>query len=891
MFWSKRKPEDFSAEIRAHVELETARFMERGLSEPEARAAARRSFGNLTGAEERYYESGRWAWLDLLAQNARFGLRMLARNPGSSAVAILTLALGIGANTAIFSLLNAVLLRNLPVQHPNELALFGNGRTMGSGNALPNGSCDLFSYHAFREFQRNSQVFSDVAAIDSILFTTHGRVASGAQFEKIAVELVSGSYFRTLGVNPALGRTLTGSDDVTPGAHPVAVASYAWWQRRMGKAPSAVGTKVVIGSTSYSIIGVGPPEFSGAAVGQSPDLWIPLAMEREISPGWNGLEDDLFQSLYVIARRKPGVTLAQAQANTNVLFQQIVHRMAGGNPSAEQLSAIGRAHVVLTPAATGLSNVRHRFSSPLTILMAMVGLVLLIACANVANLLLARATARQREIAVRMSIGAGRARLIQQLLMESGMLGLAGAALSVPIAWGLLNLLVSAGTESLPIDVSPDAQVLGFALALTMLTVALFGMAPAFRATRVEPASSLKVRGATDGAGRNRLARGLIAGQVALSLALLAGAGLFLRSLDKLMHVDTGFDRRNVLCTGVDPAGAGYKDDARLVNMMQQVEQHVAAVPGIRSASFAFSVFDGGGWTDAATVPGRPHSDQDPDVTHNIVGAQYIDAMKMAMVAGRTLSQRDTAASQRVAVINETMARLYFPGVSPVGRTFSVGTDQPWQDIQVVGVVKDGKYMRLQEKQQAAAFYPYLQHRGFLYNLVTRYSGDPKVLIPAIRRAVAEVDPNLPTGDFSTLEKIVNGSVESRRLVALLSTLFGALAALLASIGIYGVMSYAISRRTNEFGIRMALGAQRPQVLWLVLRETLGLVLIGVAAGVALALTLSRLVTSMLFGLAPSDPLAIGLAAALMVAVAFVAGWLPARRATRIDPMVALRYE
>jgi predicted permease len=886
-----RNPDDFREEIRAHVELEADRLRDQGLSPEQARAAAQRSFGNVAAAEERYYESRRWVWLDLLAQNLRFGFRMLKRNPGSSLVAILTLALGIGANTAIFSLLNVVLLRNLPVRQPDQLVLFGTAQWGGSVDDLPNRNWHLFSYSGYRYFQAKNQVYSDVAAIDSLLFGTHGRVGSSAGLENISVELVSGTYFQTLGVSPGVGRVLADSDDAEPGAHPVAVASYSWWQRRLAMDPSAVGSTVTIGSTVYTIIGVAPRNFTGMTIGHSPDLWIPLAMEKEISPGWHGREEPMFQSLYVVARRKPGVGMEQASANTNLLFHQIALGYAGPNPTPKQLAETARAHVQLTPAATGFSQLRRRVSSPLKILMAVVAVVLLIACANVANLLLAKATARQREIAVRMSIGAGRGRLIVQLLIESGMLGLAGAMLSVPLAWALLRFLISAGTGALPLEIAPDTQVLGFALAVTMLTVLLFGAVPAFRATRVDLASSLKGRGVVGSAPRNRLARGLIAGQVALSLALLAGAGLFLRSLINLMNVDTGFDKRNVLVTDIDPGSAGYRPDARLQDLMARVEKRVGAIRGIEAASFSLFVFNEGEMTDTVTVVGRAKSDHDPEVDQSIVGSQFLDAMKMRLILGRKFNERDTANSQKVAVINETMARVYFAGASPIGRTFSVGDSPKPRDMTVVGVVQDAKYDGLEEKPRPAAFYPHSQRTGFANNFVVRYSGDPKILIPEIRRAFAEVDPNLPVSDFWTLAKMVDDSVQTQRLVAQLSSLFGALAAMLACIGIYGVMSYGIARRTNEFGIRMALGAQRNDVLWMVLREALGLVLLGVAAGLALALMLSRLVTSMLFGLSPTDPLAIGLAAALMIAVALFAGWIPARRATRIDPTVALRYE
>jgi predicted permease len=830
-----------------------------------------------------------------LLQDLRYGLRMLAKNPGFTAVAVLTLALGIGANTAIFSLLDAVLLRNLPVREPGQLVLFGKGNWMGSVNSLPSRSMQLFSYPFYKQFRQKNEVFSDVTAIGSILFGTHGRAGDSPSLEKINAELVSGTFFDTLGVHPILGRALTDSDDETPGAHPVAVASYSWWQRRLGKDPAAVGKTITIRSTVYTIIGVAPPEFFGAIVGQSPDVWIPLAMEKEISPGWNGLNDNLFQSLYIVARRKPGVTMEQASANTNLLFRQMVHEYAGPKPSQEQLDGIQHAQIELTPASTGLSHLRHQFSFPLKLLMGVVALVLLIACANVANLLLSRATARQREIAVRMSVGAGRWRLVRQLLTESLILAFGGALAGVMCAWWGSNLLlrmVSSGLEVLPIQVAPDAQVLGFTLGVTMLTVILFGAFPALRSTRIEMAPSLKEgRGAISEHGHNWLSRGLIVSQVALSLVLLVGAGLFLRSLVNLMNVDTGFNKQNVLVLGIDPSGAGYKEDARLESLMEQVEQRVSSLPGVRAASFAFIVFNQGGWTSGISVPGRPSSKDDPEADHNIVGPQYLEAMEMPLLMGRGLTAGDTAVSPKVAMINQAMARAYFPGGSPLGRTFGIGKESEWQNIQVVGVVKDAKYMNLDEKSMPAAFYPHAQHIGFYWNLVVRTSGDPKLVTKEIRGAVAGIDPNLPVGDVWSLAELVDNSVQDQRLVAQLSTFFGGVAVFLACIGIYGLMSYAVTRRTNEIGIRMALGAGRHDILWMVLRETLLLVLIGVAIGVPLAPAASRLATSLLFGLKPFDPLSIALAIFTMVAVAIFAGYLPARRATKVDPMVALRYE
>jgi predicted permease len=837
-----------------------------------------------------------------LMQDLRYALRQLRKNPGFTAVAVFTLALGIGANTAIFSLLNAVLLRNLPIRQPEQLMLFGKGTWRGSMDGLPDRSWQLFSYPFFREFRQKNQVFSEVAAIDSIMFSTHGRVADGTNLEKINAELVSGTYFDTLGVRPVLGRVLTDADDRTPGGHPVVVASYSWWQRRFAKDGNVIGKSVTIRSTVYTVIGVAPAEFFGATVGQSPDLWIPLAMEKEISPGWNGLDENLFQSLYIIARRKPNVSAEQAGANTNLLFKQIIRQYAGAQPSQKQLDGIQRAEIALTPAAKGLSQLRHEFSSPLKILMAVVALVLLVACANVANLLLARASARQREVAVRMSMGARRLRLIRQLMVESTLLGATGAILGFWLAWGATQVLprmVSAGSGPAPISVTPDIAVLGFSALVAVFTVLLFGTVPALSATRVELVPSLKEgRGTTSSRSRSRLARGLIVGQVALSLVLLAGAGLFLRTLVNLTNVDTGFNKQNVLTTSVDPDGAGYQEDARWNGVMDQIEERVNALPGIRAASFAFTLFNGGGWTDGVIVPGRPHQEHDPDVDHNMVGPRYFEAMGMPIVMGRSLLPEDVAKSRHVAVINETMARTFFGNESPVGYTFSIegepGTAtklSEWLNLEVVGVVKDAKYMDLDEKPMPAAFYPHSQHPGFLYTLIARYSGDPAVLAQAIGTTVHNIDPNLPVGEFSTLARLVDDSVLNHRLVAQLCTFFGVLASLLACIGIYGLMSYGVTRRTNEFGVRLALGAHRHHLVWLVLRETLALVLIGIALGLAAAPAIGRIVVSFLFGLKFYDPLSIGIAVLSMIAVALLAGYVPARRAAKVDPMIALRYE
>ena len=892
MFWRRRAPQDFQKELHAHLQIEADRLRDQGLSESEADFAARRAFGNVTRAEERFYES-RHICGDLWA-DVRFGFRMLAKNPGSTIVAVVTLALGIGANTAIFSLLNAVLLRKLPVPQPQQLVLFGKGEEVGSEDSLPDRSWQVFSYPFFREFREQNRVFSDVAAIDSILFRIPGRVAGGSSLEKINVQLVSGSYFHTLGVNPILGRCLTDSDDQIPGGHPVAVASYSWWQRRFANSPEIAGTTVVIDSVVYTVVGVTPASFSGVSVGQSPDLWIPLAMEKEISPGWNGLHKKLFQSLYLIGRLKPEIGLQRASANTNVLFKQILREYVGPRPSPKELGSIEHASIDLTSAATGFSQLRKQFSPALKVIMSLVVLVLLIACGNIANLLLARATSRRREMAVRMSIGARRLRLIRQLLVESGLLGLIGASLGVLLAWGASGLLLATASSSefLPIraNVLQDAGVLGFTLTVAMLTVLLFGVAPAFYATQLELAPTLKEGRGTVGAARNRLSHALVVGQVALSIVLLAAAGLFLRTLLNLMNVDTGFDKKNVLNIEISPNAVGYRVGPRLENMMEQVEERVGSIPGIQGASFAFSIF-GGGWTDSVVVPGRPKSDNDPDVFQNIVGADYLSTMKIPLLFGRTLNRQDTFSSPKVAIISETMARTYFPGISPIGRTFSIGDSPEWQNVEVVGVCEDGRFYSLKGSPMPAAFYPHSQHGMFLYNLVAHYSGDPKTVIPEIRKAIHSIDPNLPVGTVTTIERQINDSLLNKRLVAQLSVFFGLLAAFLSCVGIYGVVSYGAARRTNEFGIRMALGAKRPSVLRMVIIEALRLTFAGVIVGLLFAIASGRLIQMQLFGLSAYDPLSLGSALAAMVLVALIAAYIPARRATQIDPVIALRYE
>ena len=845
----------------------------------------------------------------ILLQDLRYGLRTMRASPGLVIVAVLSLALGIGANTAIFTFINALILRALPVQDPQALVLFGPGDAQGNSDGFPDDDMNLFSYSMYREFQEKNQVFTGVASVLSFNFGLHGTVAGSGSVEPLQVQLVSGTYFNVLGVKPAIGRLLTEDDDQTSDGHPVAVLGYAWWTSRFSRDPSVLGKAVNLGSTAYTIVGVAAPGFSGINVGDAPDLWAPLQMHDQIDRGPHKVNDKFYRSQNIVARLKPGVSVPQAGANVNVLLKQILHEYAAARPAPEQVRVEGdkleqdiqKAHITVNPAATGISpGLRDQFEKPLWMLMAIVGLVLLIACANIANLLLARGTNRQREIAVRMALGAGRTRLVRQFLTESLLLAVSGGVAGILFAsWASRFLLsvISTGPKTTPLDISPDGRVLGFTLLVSLGTALLFGILPALRATRVELTPSLKEgRGAMAAQSRTPLARALIVSQVALSLVLLLGAGLFVRSLINLVNVNTGFDRNGVLLFRVDLLSTGYSDEQRLGNLYRQVEAGVDALPGVRAASFSILTFGQGSWTSSAWAEDYPKTPEHV-ASYNVVGPGYFATMGLPVLAGRDFTAGDTTASPKVAVINETMARQFFPGGSAVGGRFGMTSKDRSHDIQVVGVVRDAKYLSLDEKRTSLAYYPYAQYTPdwgtglFLNDFEVRFSGDPQAMISEVRRAISNVNANLAIWDVRTLARQVDITIIYSRLVAQLSAFFGLLAVFLACLGIYGVTSYAVGRRTNEIGLRMALGAQRTDVLRMVLSEIALLVGLGLVLGVPAALGAGRWAASLLFGLKPSDPASIATAVVLLLAVAALAGYLPARRASKIDPMVALRYE
>jgi predicted permease len=884
---------DLEEEMRLHLELREQQQLQAGMTQTNAHSVARRQFGNPTALKERSHSTWGWQWVEDLLQDANYGMRAMLRSLGITIVALLSLALGIGANTAIFSLMDAVMLRSLPVDEPKQLVLLGNGTDSGISDGFSNE--DLFSYPFYREMQRKNQVFSDLAAVFSMNHRVHGFVEGRSVAEPMNIQLVSGTYFPMLGVHAMIGRTLTDEDDRIKDGNPVAVASHSWWNRNMMHDASVLNKKLKIGSTIFTIVGVAPPEFFGTKVGDAPDIWIPLSMQKEVPPNYDGYTDNFSESLYLMGRLKPGTTMTQAATNVNLLFRQILLGFPEAPLSQENLEKLNKTRVVLSPMATGLSSLRKKFSDPLKILMIVVGLVLLIACANIANLLLARSTSRAREFALRQALGARRSRLIRQLLTESFVLALTGGALGVGFAAGASRLLlhmVSGGQATVPLDVSLNIRLLLFTLAITCLTAVLFGMIPAFRATKFELTESLKDgRGQANAGTKNRLAKALVMTQIAFSLVLLVGSGLFLRSLINLTNVDTGFNKENVLRLQTDASSIGYTyGNSRLLSLYQQIEEHVSVVPGVRAASSSLFTYNEGSWNTRVSVHGYD-ADQNRNVKHNIVGSGYFATMGIPLLAGRTFGPQDTASSQKVTVISDTMARTMFPSGSPIGHRYGVGGPEHANDLEVIGVVKDVKFGSLQEDRQTLDYYPVAQQIRYLNDFEVRYTGSLDAVLPAVRRAIHEVDPHLPISNVTTLEEQVGRSITNQRLVAQLSIFFGLLAVFISCIGIYGLMSYVVTRRTNEIGIRMALGAERSHVRWMVMREILLLVALGVVIGVPAALAGNRLISNLLFGLQPADPVSLLAAVGVLFLVAVLAGYLPARRASLVDPMVALRCE
>jgi len=829
-----------------------------------------------------------------LLQDLRYGARMLLKNKGFTAVAVITLALGIGANTALFSVVDAVMLKTLPVHDPQRLVVF---RWMGSKGWYKSfrGSTDKdaatgldttvsMSYPAFERLRDRNQTMDSVFAFSSLGTLT---VNVDGQAETARVQVVSGNYFEGLGVPAAVGRALTAEDDRS-GASPAMVISHRYWQRRFGGDQGVIGKSVSVGGGAFTIVGVAPPRFLGTLdVGSAPEITLPMEGLAQVSRRFaDSLGSATNWWLQIMGRLKPGVSAEQAQSELTAILQ--AHARELPNDTGEERVT---PRIQLEPGSQGLARGRRGFSSQFAILAAIVGLVLLIACVNLANLSLARAATRQKEMAVRLSLGASRPRLLRQLLTESMMLAALGAGVGWIFAlWAkdtLLNLLV-AGYDQFAIDLRLDWRALGFTAFISMLTGVLFGLAAALRTTSVELTPSLKWTPDSALRSRSRLSKTLIVAQVALSLVLLVGAGLFVGTLRNFNRIEAGFDRENLLIFSIAPHG----DASRRANLYQQLTEQIAALPGVRAVSSSHYPLVGFTYSgEELAVPGyTPSAAEEMNVRTADVAPDFLATMGIPLLRGREFTTQDNQQSPSVAVVNQAFVARFLRDRDPLDERITVGGIA----MQIIGVSRDAKYGSIREEIVPVVFLPYFQERPTApaeMSFVVRIAHDPAASIATIRRTVQSIDRNLPLFNVSTQSALIARSFVRARLLAMLSSFFGLLALALVSVGLYGVMSYTVAQRTHEIGIRMALGAQGGNVLRMVMGESLLLVALGVAIGFAAALAATRLIAGMLFGLTPSDPLTLALATILLLAVAALASWLPARRASRVEPVVALRYE
>jgi predicted permease len=840
--------------------------------------------------------------MNQLLADLRFALRTMARSPLFATVAVLSLALGIGANTAIFTLLDQLMLRELPVKDPEQLVMLyqkgsHNGSNMGDR---------MHSYPIYQDYQTKAAPLAEVLCRRLV----EASLSIDNQTERVSAEAVSGNYFTMLGVKPAVGRVFTsGEDDRAHMGHPHVVLSYDYWQSRFAGDPAVVGKKILVNNYPMTVVGVSARGFYGLDPAQAPQIRVPILMKEALAPEWKWVKFDDRRNRWVqvFARLKPGYTVASAQAPMQGLFRQ-VREYEATLPAAAKWTKYARdrflegtLHVVA--ADTGYSQLRNNVSKALVVLMCMVGLVLLIACANVANLLIARAFARQKEIAVRLSIGASRWQLVRQLLVESLLLsavgGVAGVLLAMAMTRALLAWVPNDGTPLL-INPEPDARVLTFTLALTVLTGLLFGLVPALRASRPHVWSTLKdAMGSIAGSGGSLfLRKSLVTAQVALSFLLLFGAGLFVRSLQNLKSKDTGFREMDRIVTfQVNPALNGYTGP-RGQQFYTQLQAELRGLPGVKNAAIVgVPLLRGWEWDSSVTVEGFTNKDgDDVQAFMNALSPGYFDTMGIKLVEGRDFRPGDAKDNEnerdapQVAIVNQSFARHYFGNRSAVGRRFGFGTGPDVKyNIEIIGVVEDSLYEGPREGVHRQAFVPYWGARGAA--IYVRTASEPRAAFTAMRQAVKRLDPSLPVYDLKTLSGQLDETLASEHLIALLSAGFGLLATLLASIGLYGVMAFAVMRRTKEMGVRMALGARRGEVLWLVMKEVLLLLGLGLAVGVPAALALGKYVTNQLYGVKATDPWMAAGTVAVLATVAALAGLIPARRASRIDPILALRYE
>lgn len=902
-FFRRRLTEKrLDAELRFHLEQQVADHIAAGMSPEEARRRARLEFGGLDQVKEECRDLGRARFVEMLVQDLRYGLRRLTKNLGFMMVAILSLALGIGANTAIFALIDAVMLRTLPVKHPEQLVQLAcryhhRPNPEHSGNGSDNGE-PTFSYPLFEQLRKRGDVLASTFAFVPLGFTKETvSVVAHKNASMADGELISGGYFSGLGVKPIVGRAITDADE-QPGAPHVAVISYGYWNRRFGRGVTIIGTEITVGGQPTTIIGVAPPEFFGVEPGRSIDLWLPLSKDGGLrpygikAPGRSMFADGDWWWLDIMGRLKPGWSPAQAQARLEVVFQQAAAATLSKKPKPED-----DVHLVLVPAAKGLEMLRNQFSEPLHILGLGVLLVLLIACANIATLLLADANARAKEIGVRLSLGATRGRLISQLLSESLLLASMAGALGVVMAlWGIRILArLLTGDASLLGLVHINGLVLAFTAAAVLITTVLFGLAPAIAATRVDLVPALKATpGQALGAARFLTGKALVIGQIALSLVLLVGAGLLVRTLYNLEHADLGFRQENLLVFKLDGTQVGFSG-LQLQGLYDRVLDGMQALPGVRGASNSRLALLTGWESDsgfAADV--RAQRDQGNGAQWNVVGPKFFETLGIPILLGRGIEAKDASGAPQTVVVNTAFAKRFFGDADPIGHRISRDDKfKPGDSAEIVGVVANAKYDWLRNEVQPTVYYPAAQMTesiGSVYFEV-RSVGDPIPLVPEIRRAVSHIEPNLPLADVKSENQQIAEDLIEERMFARLASFFGFTALLLTSIGLYGTMAYRVSRRTHETGIRLALGAQRRSVLASSLFEALVLAVAGSAIGLPASIATARVIANSIYGVTVRDTLTLAASTGSVLLVALLAVWRPARRATKTDPMVALRYE
>jgi macrolide transport system ATP-binding/permease protein len=914
-FTRSREDSELSEELESHLAHEIDDNLGRGMSPEEARRLAYVKLGNPYLIRERVWETNRIAWLEDTGRDLRYAARTLKKSPSFTLVALLVMALGIGANTAIYSFLDSLLLSSLPVSEPSSLVVINwHGKSRGpsedyvvhsmSGRIYddPDGETGpIFPYGALSVFEDSGAVFSDVFAYADTREVRRMNVSIHGKAESVSGELVSGNYFRGLGVAPAAGRLIF-SDDDKVGAAPVVVVSFTFGEQHFGGAANAPGKTLSINSVPFTVAGVAPPEFFGVDPSRAPAMYVP--MHANLLLGVNDpfpftAADYLDQNYYwmqAMARLRPGVTLAQAQAQLDPKFHQWVSGTAKNDKERASLPEI-----VLHEGRGGIDSLRREYSKPLFLLMTLVGLILVIACSNVANLLLARAASRRREIAVRLSEGASRARVIRQLLTESMLLGVAGGALGVLLAFGgirLLTALLAGDPEGAMLHPQLNWHVLALAAGLSLLTGLVFGLIPALQSTRMDLVSALKETQSSQphakpSGWRVSVSQILVVGQIATTLLMLVAAGLFVRTLNNLQSVNLGFNRENLLLFTIDATKAGYKDPA-ISEFYGGVLEQLAALPGVRSAGVARgSLISGEDSMPISAVGARPNREN----RYLQVGPHFLTTMQVPILEGRDIDERDRPNSQAVAVVSEEFARVNFPGRNPLGQHLILSEDAEQKklarDMEIVGVAKNARYGNLKRETLPVVYITYNQ--GYpppdemMYAL--RTAGDPLGFVNSIRDVVHRADARLPVVGVKTQAGEIESAMHHEKLLAELCSALAVLALLIACVGLYGTISYTVARRTGELGIRMALGAQRGEIVWMVLRQVIVMAAVGLAISVPIALGTSKFVGSLLFGMKPNDPLALGLAVIILLLAALVAGCVPARRAAQIDPMTALRHE